>query len=398
MCRIVIVGGGHAGAQLCASLIEAQFNGQITLVTEEPFLPYHRPPLSKTLIKDAPVVLPELRGEAFYRNAGVLILRNKRAVAVDRASHIVTLADNTSLEYDHLVLATGARARTLPGVADSIRGLHYLRTYADAMSLRDSLRGVGHLIILGGGFIGLELAATVRSMGISVTVIESGLRLLARAVSPTISEHLLHRHRESGIVFQINANVEELLVEDRHIAGVRLQNGVLRSDRLIACIGAHPDTTLAQAAGLACNNGIVVDQWLCTSDPDVSAIGDCAAFPYQPWKQTLRLESVQNANDQAKTLAGRLCGNPLSYMPVPWFWSDQGDVRLQITGLWKPEYTSELREGNRDESFSIFHYEGDTLRAVESINAPADHIAARRQLQATALNQVDASYRIFPKA
>jgi 3-phenylpropionate/trans-cinnamate dioxygenase ferredoxin reductase subunit len=384
MRRIVIVGGGHAGAQLCASLVEMRFEGQITLVTEEPFLPYHRPPLSKTLVKDASAVLPELRGEAFYRDAGVQVLLGQRVAGIDRAGHVVTLASGAVLDYDHLVLATGARARALPGAAQSIRGLHYLRTYADALSLQDSLRGTGHLIIVGGGFIGLELAATVRSMGIAVTVIESGQRLLARAVSPDISEHLLQRHRASGVEFHLNAGIEGLLVDEGRIAGVRLRDGVVRGDRLIACIGAHPDTTLAAAAGLACNDGIVVDECLRTADPDVSAIGDCAAFPYLPWGQALRLESVQNANDQAKTVAARLCGRPSPYAPVPRFWSEQGDVRLQIAGLWKPGYRSETREGARPGGFTVLHYEDDALRAAESINAPADHVAAQRQLQAGA--------------
>lgn len=384
MRRIVIVGGGHAGAQLCASLAEAQFDGQVTLVAEEPFLPYHRPPLSKSLVKDPSAVLPELRGEAFYRDAGVQLLLAQRVAAIDRAAHVVTLAGGAVLDYDHLVLATGARARMLPGVADSIRGLHTLRSYADALALQQSLRGARQLVILGGGFIGLELAATARSMDIPVTVIESGQRLLARAVSPAISEHLLHRHREMGVVFHLNASMERLLVDNGCIGGVRLQDGDVRGDRLIACIGAQPDTALAAAAGLVCNNGIVVDQWLGTSDPDVSAIGDCAAFPYLPWGQSLRLESVQNANDQAKTLAARLCGAPSPYAPVPWFWSEQGEVRLQIAGLWKPGYRSEAREGARPGSFTVFHYEDDALRAAESINAPADHMAARRQLQADA--------------
>jgi 3-phenylpropionate/trans-cinnamate dioxygenase ferredoxin reductase subunit len=384
MRRIVIVGGGHAGAQLCASLVEMQFEGQISLVTEEPFLPYHRPPLSKTLVKDASAVLPELRSEAFYRDAGVQVLLGQRVAGIDRAGHIVRLASGANLDYDHLVLATGARARALPSAAQSIRGLHYLRTYADALSLQDSLRRAGQLIIVGGGFIGLELAATVRSLGIAVTVIESGQRLLARAVSPAISEHLLQRHRATGVEFHLNAGMEGLLVDDGRIAGVRLQDGVVRGDRLVACIGAHPDTTLAEAAGLACNDGIVVDEWLCTSDPDVSAIGDCATFPYLPWGQALRLESVQNANDQAKTVAARLCGTPSPYAPVPRFWSEQGDVRLQIAGLWRPGYRSDAREGGRPGSFTVFHYEGDALRAAESLNAPADHMAAQRQLQAGA--------------
>ncbi|MGE0798823.1 MAG: NAD(P)/FAD-dependent oxidoreductase [Lautropia sp.] len=381
---IVIIGGGHAAAQLCGALAEGGHRGPVLLVSDEAHPPYHRPPLSKGLIKDAEAGPAELRGAAFYRDAGVQILLGTRALAIDRAARKVQLRDAAGgdrvLDYGQLVLATGARPRRLPTVAEGTAGVHLLRSFTDAQGLRRALAGAGHALVIGGGFIGLEVAASARALGKTVTVIEAAPRLLARAVSPVISAHLLASHRGNGVDVRLGRAPETILLDGGRFAGVQLGDERIAADLLLVGIGAHPDIALAEAAGLECANGIVVDQWLTTSDPLISAIGDCTAFPYGSAGARLRLESVQNAHDQARTLALRLLGKPEPYAPVPWFWSEQGDQRLQIAGLWHDATEPVTRAGAKAGSFSVLHYDGERLIAVESINAPVDHMTARKWL------------------
>lgn len=389
--RLVIAGGGHAAAQLCASLLDGKYAGHITLITDEAYLPYHRPPLSKTLIKDATAVLPELRGAAFYEQRGITLRLDQMVTTIDRAQKLITLqgtnkSSTGELHYDHLVLATGARVRPLGGVSPNTSGVFFLRTFDDAVALRNASADAQSVLVLGGGFIGLELAATLRALGKDVAVVEIAPRLLARAVSPEVSAHLLAAHQASGIAIHLDQTVESVVIEEGLFKALKLQNQILKADLLIVGIGSIPNTELAQAAGLACDNGIVVDDCLRTSDAAISAIGDCTSFHYPLWQQHVRLESVQNANEQARTVASRLCGLDKVHASMPWFWSDQGDIRLQITGLWRPGYRSEKVEGSKPGSFSVMHYdniEGGELRAAESINAAPDHMAARKKLQAS---------------
>ncbi len=391
MSRIVIVGGGHAAAQLCASLVDGKFSGQISLVSAEAHLPYHRPPLSKALVKDEVAVLPSLRAEAYYADAGIALRLATTVTAIDRAGKTVALqrSDGTheSLPYDHLVLATGAGARLLPGVPPGSPGVFYLRTFDDTLALREALPKMERVLVLGGGFIGLELATTLHGLGKQVTVLEAAPRLLARTLSPEMANHLLQAHRDNGLDVRLGQAVQDVLwdqVEMGRFIGVQLPSETLLADALLVGIGAEPCSALALDAGLDCDNGVVVDTTLRTSDPDISAIGDCAAFHYPLWQQPVRLESVQNANEQARAVAARLCGQPAkAYASMPWFWSDQGDLRLQITGLWRPEYQSSRQPGNKPGSLSVLHSENGELRAIESLNAPVDHMAARKVLQKT---------------
>jgi 3-phenylpropionate/trans-cinnamate dioxygenase ferredoxin reductase subunit len=392
MSRIVIVGGGHAAAQLCASLVDGKFSGQVTLVSAEAHVPYHRPPLSKALLKDEVAVLPELRAAAYYADAGIAMRLSTTVAAIDRAGKTLTLkgqggAPDESLPYDHLVLATGAAPRLLPGVPQGAPGGFYLRTFDDTLALRAALPTVQHVVVLGGGFIGLEIAATLHALGKQVTVLEAAPRLLARSLSPEMASDLLQAHQANGLDVRLGQSVQEVLwdhVEGGRFTGVQLPTETLQADALLVGIGAEPCTALAVAAGLDCDNGVVVDTALCTSDPDISAIGDCAAFYYPLWQQAVRLESVQNANEQARAVAARLCGvPPKAYASMPWFWSDQGDLRLQVTGLWRPGYQSLRQPGSKPGSLSVLHSENGELRAIESLNAPVDHMAARKVLQKT---------------
>jgi 3-phenylpropionate/trans-cinnamate dioxygenase ferredoxin reductase subunit len=275
----------------------------------------------------------------------------------------------------------------LPGVPQGAPGVFYLRTFDDTLALRANLPSLQRAVVLGGGFIGLEIAATLQAMGKQVTVLEAAPRLLARSLSPEMAAHLLQAHRDAGLDVRLEQSVQEVLwdqVENGRFTGVQLPGETLLADALLVGIGAEPRTTLAEAAGLTCDNGVVVDTALCSSDPDISAIGDCASFHYALWQKSVRLESVQNANEQARAVAARLCGLPQKpYASMPWFWSDQGDLRLQVTGLWRPEYQSTRQPGSKPGSLSVLHSENGELRAIESLNAPVDQMAARKLLQKT---------------
>lgn len=381
MQKVVIVGGGHAAAQLCASLIEGEFSGKVTMVCEEASLPYHRPPLSKHFIKDPAAETQLLRAETVYSNAGIQVLLADPVVQIDRAGRRVTLESGKEFEYDALVLATGTRARRLPDLPESIENLVYLRNAQDAVRLREAINAAATVTVLGGGFIGLEVAATAGHLGKKVTVFEAAPRLLSRAVSPEASHHVADMLAESGVQVRLGAVADGFDVQNNRVIAIHVDGERHPVDLLVAGIGAVPETTLAESIGLACDNGVVVDELMRTSDPHIYAIGDCTSFPYARWGKTLRLESVQNANDQARTLASTLLGHSAPYGSLPWFWSDQGALRLQIAGLAPPDTERAVRPGAKPGSFSVLHFVEGRLVCVESINAPIDHMAARKLLE-----------------
>ena len=380
MQRIVIVGAGHAAAQLCASLTEFKLEAEITLVGQEPLLPYHRPPLSKGFIKDIGAEPTLIRSESTYQAAQIRTLLGTKAKAIDRAAQTLVLDNGERLPYDTLVLATGSRPRQLTGVPDGASGLLTLRNAADAKLLRDELLKSEAITVLGGGFIGLEVAASARALGKQVRIIESGPRLQARASSPEVSEFLAHEHRASGITIELRSKLEGLSFDDQQrLRAVRVNDQEHPTTLLLVGIGAVPQADLAINSGLDCDGGVLVDDMLRTSDPLIYAIGDCAHVkgPNGP----IRIESIQNANDQARALAATLSGRPQPQRVTPWFWSEQGTLRLQIAGLLPADAERLRREGNDPKQFSILHYVGDQLMAVESINAPLDHMAARKILE-----------------
>lgn len=379
---IVIVGAGHAGAQLCAGLAAAGLGPRVHLVCEEAELPYQRPPLSKSFLKNPDEALQLHRPESWFAEAGITLHRADPALAIDRAGRVVTLRSGAQLPYRHLVLATGTRARRLPHLPDGLSNVAVLRTAADAARLRERLPGFSRLTVVGGGFIGLEVAATARALGKEVVVLESAPRLLMRSVSPELAEHVLQVHRASGIDMRLGVAVGGF-----ELSGERLQaltvDGVRHAvDLLLLGIGAVPEHALATQAGLDCDNGIVVDAYMRTSDPAILAIGDCTSFPEPTSGRRLRLESVQNANDQAKTALGTLTGHEAPCSALPWFWSEQGSLRLQMAGLMPADGVRHRRPGATPASFSLLHYVGERLVSVESVNAPMDHLAARKLLEA----------------
>lgn len=379
--NIVIIGGGHAAAQLCGALAAAGRSQGVHLVCEEAELPYHRPPLSKAFLKDPAQRLQPHRVEDWYVQSGITVHRADPAVAIDRAQRNVRLRSGETLSYDTVVLATGARPRTLPHLPETLANVAALRSAADAARLRTQISACEAVTIVGGGFIGLEIAAAARALGKRVVVVESAPRLLMRAVSPELSEHVLHTHRANGIDVRVGVAVGDFDVEGDRLVTLTADGVALDVDLMVQGIGAIPEHTLATEAGLDCENGIVVDSHMRTSDPAILAIGDCTSFPEHETGRRLRLESVQNANDQARIAAATLTGELRPYCAVPWFWSDQGDLRLQMVGLMPADGTRHRRDGPTPQSFSILHYVGDRLTCVESVNAPADHLAARKLLE-----------------
>jgi len=376
---ILIVGGGHAGIALCGALVAAGCRQPIHLVCAEAELPYQRPPLSKDFIKK-PDAAPQLhRSEAWLAEQGITVHLGDAAAVIERERRVLRLASGRELPYGQLVLATGAKARELPGVSPRLANVAVLRTAEDARRLRGLIDGCQRLTVLGGGFIGLEVAATARGLGKDVTVLEAAPRLLGRSVSPAVAEHLLDAHRANGIELRLGVKVDAPVVEGERLLSVEVDGQATPVDVLLLGIGAAPELSLAEAAGLACDNGVVVDGHMQTSDPAIFAIGDCTSFPRDG--NRIRLESVQNAADQARTAAASLMGDRSKpYATLPWFWSDQNGLRVQIAGLLPAGAAAHRRPGATAASFSVLHYLDGKLCAVESVNAAPDHIAARRLL------------------
>ncbi|HVB17813.1 MAG TPA: FAD-dependent oxidoreductase [Stellaceae bacterium] len=380
---IVIVGAGHAGFQAAASLRQHGYDGHITLVGDEPGLPYQRPPLSKDYL-DGKIGLDLLlmRSEAFYRDHRIDYLPGTTVADIDRAGRSVRLASGERLPYGHLVLATGARNRVppLPGV--ELDGVCYLRTLADTDALRDRLAAAERIVVIGAGFIGLEFAAVARAHGKHVFIVELTDRVMGRVASVPTSHFFADAHRRTGVEFGFGAQVVRIAGHGDKVDHVELAGGErLAADLVLISVGVVPNGELASAAGLAVANGIVVDRELLTADPNISAIGDCAAFPCAHADgQPTRLEAVQNAADHARCVADRIAGKPHPYAALPWFWSEQGPLRLQIAGLTTGHNHTVLRGDPESGEFSVFCYKGDALLGIESVNRPADHAHARRLL------------------
>ena len=380
---IVIVGGGHAAAQLCALLVGAGQGARVHLVCEERELPYQRPPLSKAFMKNPGDGLQLHRAEGWYGDAGITLHRADPVIRIDRERRTVNLRSGAELEYANLVLATGTRARRLPHLPDErLDNVAVLRTAADAQRLRSLLEGIQHLTVLGGGFIGLEIAATARASGKTVSLLEAAPRLLARSVSPELAEHVLQTHRANGIDLRLGVAAGDFEVAGNRLAALTVDGQREPVELMVLGVGAVPEHQLASEAGLACDNGISVDSSMRSSDPAILAIGDCASFNEHTSGRHLRLESVQNANDQARTALATLLGREEPYRALPWFWSEQGEMRLQMAGLMPQDGSRYRRAGARSSSFSILHYVEDRLVCVESVNAPVDHMAARKLLEA----------------
>jgi 3-phenylpropionate/trans-cinnamate dioxygenase ferredoxin reductase subunit len=380
--RILVLGAGQAGFQLAASLREGGFAGEVTLVGAEAGLPYNRPPLSKSfLLDDQPAQSLLLRPGAFYADRRITLRLGQRAAALDRAARRVRLGSGEVLPYDHLVLATGARNRALPVPGADLPGVHALRDATEAAALRGAMARARRMVVVGAGFIGLECAGIARARGLEVTVLEAGARPMARTVSAATAEAFRQVHAAAGIRFAFDAAVTRILAAEGRAAAVETADGTVHpADLVLVAVGVRPNAELAAAAGLPVQGGVLVDATLRTADPDISAIGDCAAYPVGGG--ALCLESVQAAVDGARCVAARLLGRPAPYAALPWFWSDQGAAKLQIAGLGLGHDAVVMRGAPGPGGFSAFLYRGGRLCAVESVGRPADHMQARRILAA----------------
>lgn len=382
----VIIGASHAGVTCAAALRDAGYGEPVTLISEEDVLPYHRPPLSKGYMTAA--VDYEnlcLKSESFYKEEDVSLLRGVGATAIDPAGKAVLLADGSTVAYDHLVIATGSRPRPWSG-AELPEHVYALRTVQDADRIaKVAATTSGAVVVIGGGYVGLELAATLRvHFKKDVHVVEAGPRLLMRAASVALSTLVADMHSVSGTHLHLGHGVSIIEQNNGVVSGVVLANGVvIPAGMVIMGIGIVPNQELAKAAGLMCDDGILVDHALRTSDPSVFAIGDCSRFPFGHAGKTMRLECVQNAMDQARSVASAITGKSQPYTSVPWFWSDQLGTKFQTVGLIQSGMVCAVREAPENGKGAFFHFHADgKLGAVETVNAPALHMLARRLMAA----------------
>ena len=384
MQRILVIGAGHGAGQLLDSLRRSGCEDAITLVGDEPWLPYQRPPLSKKFLSgELSRERLAFRPENFYTRHQIHTRLSCRAVSLDRDTACVELDSGERLPFDQLAIATGARVRELSVPGAGLGGVHYLRGIDDARRLQEDWADKQEICVIGGGFIGLEVAASARALGKNVTVIEAMDRLMARAVSPGLSDFFLATHTGAGVRVLLDAGVEALLGAKERVEAVRLADGrEIAADVVVVGIGVLPNQELAAGAGLACDNGILVDEFAQTSDPRIVALGDCTNHPNALLGRRLRLESVHNAVEQARTAAASLMGQKLAYNQAPWFWSDQFEYKLQMVGLSEGSDRVVLRGNPAAGKFSLFRYLGEVLLAVESVNSSADHMLGRKLLAA----------------
>jgi 3-phenylpropionate/trans-cinnamate dioxygenase ferredoxin reductase subunit len=378
--HVVIVGAGHAGGTAAALLRQYGFAGPITLLGDEPIAPYQRPPLSKAWLKgEADADSLALKPESFYAEHDIDLRMGVVVAGLDRAAKVVRLEDGEAVAYDVLILATGARARRLaiPGV--DLAGILELRTAAHAETLKTTIGPGKRIAIIGGGYIGLEAAASARALGADAVVIEVLPRVLARVASEPLSHFFQDYHRAHGVQFELGVGVSGFEGEGGRITGVKLADGrVIACDAALVGIGAVPNEELAKDAGLDCANGVVVDLEARTSDPAIFAIGDVTNRPMPLYDRTHRLESVPNALEQAKQAASAIAGRPAPTGETPWFWSDQYDVKLQIAGLPFECDDILVRGDPASGKFAVFHLKGGTVQAVEAVNAPPEFMAGRQ--------------------
>ena len=378
---VLIVGAGHAGFQVAASLRQHGFGERIRLINDEPHSPYQRPPLSKAYLKGAggPDTLM-FRPDKFYCEQNIELIAD-RTVSIDRAARRLLLASGNSLDYGHLVLATGARNRLLDIPNANLEDVRYLRTLDESEALRVRTTAGQRVVVVGAGFIGLEFAATARAKGLEVDVIELGTRVMARAVTAEISEFFQSRHTAADIRIHLGVQVTSIESDGHRVTGVSLSDGRhVPADLVVVGVGVLPNVELAAEAGLPVGSGVTVDEQLLTADPAISAIGDCALYASRRFCGSLRLESVQNATDHARCVAARLTGDAKTYDGLPWFWSDQGNDKLQIAGLTTGYDRVVVRGDAAQGSFSAFCYRAGQLVGIESVNRASDHMFGRRIL------------------
>ena len=383
--RVVIVGAGQAGAQTSISLRLMGYEGQIVVIGDEPAPPYQRPPLSKGYLKGE---LSEdrlyLKPESYYSESNVDLRLSTRATRLDSQAKTLELEDGQKLDWDALVLATGARPRRLAVSGAKLEGVLELRTLGDVDQLKPYAREGVRAVVIGAGYIGLEAAAVLSYMGGNVTVLEAAPQVLGRVTGPEVAQFIVSRHQKSGVEIRVDAKLEGFVGSDK-LEGVQLAGGeVLPCDVALVGVGVLPNIELAEEAGIACGNGIIVDEWMKTRAPDVYAIGDVALRPLQHYKREGRLESVHNAIEGGKIAAAAILGKDMPTIDVPWFWSDQYEIKLQTAGLWTGADTRVLRGDPETGKFAVYYLKDGVIIAVDAVSSPPDFIVGKKLVAAHA--------------
>lgn len=382
----IIVGAGHAAGELATSLRDNGWQGRILLIGEEPHLPYHRPPLSKAYLSGSATTESLLiKPKATYDKANVEIISGVRVSKIDREASTVHLADGRTTHYDRLILATGGRPRQLPiphiQEAESSGNFHYLRTLQDVDRIRQQFEPGMRLVIVGGGYIGLEVAAVAIKHGLKVTVLEALPRVLARVTAPELSAFYETRHRDAGVEIRTDTQVQDVQLDpsgDAVSAVLCVDGSSVPADLVVVGIGLLPNVELASDAGLNVDNGILVDEFGQTSDPNIYAAGDCTNHPNPLLGRRLRLESVPNALEQARCVASSICGKPKAYASIPWFWSDQYELKLKMVGLSQGYDQLVIRGSLESNSFSAFYLKDGYILAADTVNRPPEFMLAKR--------------------
>ena len=371
---VLIIGASHAAAQCCASLRQGGWNGEITIIGDEDVLPYHRPPLSKDFLSgDKALDDILIRPAQSYADANITLKLGVRVGSINRAEKTVLTDEGETLTYDKLVLTTGARIRRLPIKGEDLDSVFYLRDTADVLAIKDKAKTAKTALIIGGGYIGLETAASLRAQGLEVTVLEAMPRILQRVTAPQLSEFYKRIHTEEGVLIRENVMASKITAQGEKLQIATACDQRFDADMVIIGIGVIPNIELAEMAGLTIGNGIEVNEFCQSSDPDIYAAGD-VTWHYNPIYDThIRLESVPNATEQGKVVAAHINGAPKAHNALPWFWSDQYDLKLQIAGL-STGFDDVIIRGDIDgsRSFAVYYFKGDRFIAVDAVNAPRD--------------------------
>ena len=378
MAGMVIIGAGHAAGQAAASLRQEKYTGPITIIGDEAHLPYQRPPLSKAYLSGSQEVeRVYLRAEKFYQEKEIDLKLSTRATAIDPDAKAVELEDGSKIDYDKLLISTGSRPRLLSIPGSDLGGIHYLRTIDDVDGIRADMHEGANLVIVGGGYIGLEVAAVGVEQGLNVHVLEMEDRILQRVTTPTMSKYYDELHRGRGVQIHTNTGVTGFS-GDAKVQKVMCGDTEFAADMVIVGIGIVPNIELAEAAGIICDNGIVVDDHCQTSNPDIYAAGDCTNHPNALLDRRLRLESVPNAMDQARTSASNMLGGDKSYAAIPWFWSDQYELKLQMVGFSADGNREVLRGDMASNQFAVFYLKDNTVVAADTVNSPKEFMLCKK--------------------
>ena len=380
--NIVIIGGGQAASQVAISLRQKNFTGDISILSSEEYHPYQRPPLSKKYLSgELDSERLYLKSKKFYEDQNINVMLNSYVEEIDRSNSKLTFSKNNgeeaTINYDNLVISTGTSPRLIPLDNPNLKGVHYLRSIKDVEEIKKSLIGAKSMVIIGGGYIGLEVAAVSKKLGLNVTVVEMANRILERVTSPIISSFYHSYHESNGVEIRTSTSVIGIN-GDLNVSSVETSSGIIEADIVVVGIGVLPCQDLAEKAGIETNNGIVVNEFCISSDSNIFSAGDCTLHPSAFYKRDIRLESVHNAIEQGKTVASSIMGEFIPYNQIPWFWSDQYDLKFQIAGL-NTDYDEHIVRGQpENNSFSVFYFKDGNMISSDCVNSAPEHMMSRR--------------------